>query len=179
MRETLRSLFGHALSQCSVDHAFARHIEYDGGVLRLGEDLYALSDYDRVLAISIGKAAHAMVEALARRVGTLVRGMVAAPTDPPVMLPGFEYFRGGHPLPDAGSLTAADAALRLLRGVTESSLVIFLVSGGGSAILERPIEGLSLEDLALTYDVLVRCGAPIRKIVVGQRGTHYCPQCQR
>jgi hydroxypyruvate reductase len=164
VKDTLRRLFQQALDQCSIEAGFARHLEYDGGVLRVGEDLYPLFACDRAVAISIGKAAHGMVEALAKQVGSLVRGLVVGATDPPSMAPGFEYYCGGHPLPNAGSVKAADAVLRALRGTTTESLIIFLISGGGSALLEKPVEGLSLEDLAATYDVLVRCGAPIAQI---------------
>jgi hydroxypyruvate reductase len=160
-RDMLRGLFERALSQSSIERAFARHLEYEAGVLRIGEDLYSLSDYDRVLAISIGKAAPLMAQALASQAGSLVGGIVAGSTDPSPMAPGFEYFCGGHPLPDAGSVKGAEAILRALRGVTADSLVIFLISGGGSAAVEKPLGGLSLDDLAATYDVLVRCGAPI------------------
>jgi hydroxypyruvate reductase len=160
----LRGVFDQALSRCSIENAWAGQLEYEGGVLRIGNDLYSLPDYDRVLAISLGKAAHAMAQELARQVGSLAGGVVAGSTDPAAMLPGFEYFRGGHPLPDAGSVKAAEAALRALRGATAESLVIFLLSGGGSAVFEKPAPGLSLEDLAATYAALVRCGAPIAQI---------------
>jgi hydroxypyruvate reductase len=163
-REALRRIFQHAMDECSMEKAFARNVRYEDGALRIVDDLYALPDYDRVLAISIGKAAHTMVESLVARVGTRVRGVSAGPTEPATMMPGFEYYRGGHPLPDAGSVRAAEAILRVLRSVTERSLVIFLISGGGSALVEKPVLDFSMDELMATYRVLVHSGAPIAQI---------------
>ncbi len=163
-RDALRRIFQHTLNECSIAKAFARHISYDRGVLRIGEDLYGLPGYDRVLLVSIGKAAYTMAEALAQQAGSTVRGIAAGPGDPAPMLPGIAYFRGGHPLPDVGSLRAAEAILRAVRSLTEQSLVIFLLSGGGSAVVEKPILDISLEDLITTYRVLVHSGAPIAEI---------------
>lgn len=163
-RQFLRQLFARALAECSIHQAFARAVGFEGGVLRIRDDLYDLSACDRVLVVSIGKAAHTMVEALAAQAGGRVQGIVAAPCDPDVMVPGFQYFRGGHPVPNADSLRAADAILAGLKSLTSQSLALFLLSGGGSAVVERPICNLSLEDVIATYRVLVHSGAPIAEI---------------
>jgi glycerate 2-kinase len=165
MRSLAREIFHYALSEASIDHAFDKYIGCEGGVLRLGQDLYNLHDYKRVFAVSIGKAGHTMAEALAARVGRgAVEGIVVCPIDP-VMLPGFEYFRGGHPLPNQTSVQAAQAVLRALRGMDEQSLVIYMISGGASALCEKPIsDDISLADLVQTYRVLVHSGAPITEI---------------
>jgi hydroxypyruvate reductase len=163
-RAALLDIFLHALEECSVEQAFRRHVDYERGVLRFGNDLYSLADYDRVLVVSIGKAAHNMAEALQARTGPVLGGVIAAPTEPAVMLPGFEYFRGGHPVPDGGSVRAAEAVLRALRSVTARSLAIFLISGGGSAVIEKPIRDIPLADLTAAYEALVHSGAPITQI---------------
>jgi hydroxypyruvate reductase len=163
-REGLRRIFRHTLDECSIAKAFDRHVQYDRGVLRIADDLYRLADYDRVVSIGIGKAAHTMAEALAARLGSSLQGVVATVIDPAMKLPGFEYYCGGHPLPDAGSLRAADAILRAVKSVTDRSLVIFLISGGGSAVVEKPIGAISLPDLIATYHALVHSSAPIAQI---------------
>ena len=61
MRVTARHLFEYALSEASIDRAFQRHVDCDKGVLRVGEDLYDLESYSRVVVVSVGKAAHSMV----------------------------------------------------------------------------------------------------------------------
>jgi hydroxypyruvate reductase len=165
MRSAARDIFAHALAECSIIRAFDTHLECERGVLRVREDLYDLSSYYATFVVAFGKAAHAMVEALAAKAGPTIVGIVAAPTQPSSQLPTFRYFLGGHPLPNDESLRAGDAVLRSLDRLGERHLAVFLVSGGGSSILEKPIDDeISLPDLVATYRVLVHCGAPIAQI---------------
>src|SRR5208282_1627140 len=78
---------------------------------------------------------------------------------------GFRYFHGGHPTPTAESISAANAILKSLSALDSTSLVIFMISGGGSSIVEKPVDDdISLPDLAATYQTLVYSGAPIAEI---------------
>ena len=164
VRDSLLDIFRQSLAQSTIAQAFARNLEYTAGALRVCEDLYALDAYDSVSVVSIGKGAHAMVDALAAVVTERMGGIVAGTTEPESQVRGFRYFKGGHPLPNAESLVAGRAILRYLRNQPEDGLVIFLVSGGGSACLEYPVEGIDLPDLEKTYRVLVHSGAPIAEI---------------
>lgn len=165
MRVTARHLFEHALAESSIDRAFERHISCERGVLRVCEDLYDLHAYSRVFVVSIGKAAHTMVRTLEIQAGDNFEGIVAGSVEPNSQTRGFRYFHGGHPTPNEESIHAAEAILRSLSGQNASSLVIFLLSGGGSSITEKPIDDeISLQDLIATYRVLVHSGAPIAEI---------------
>jgi glycerate 2-kinase len=165
MRVIARHLFEHALAEASIDRAFQRHVDCDKGVLRIGEDLYDLDSYNRVLVFSIGKAAHAMVNSLEMQAGSRFQGIVAGSVDPVSQVRGFRYFRGGHPMPNQESIRGAEAMLKSLNAQDASSLAIFLLSGGGSSIAEKPIDDqISLDDLIATYRVLVHSGAPIAEI---------------
>jgi glycerate 2-kinase len=165
MRTIVRQIFLHALREASISKAFDRHVHCDHGVLRVCEDLYDLSSYTRVYVISIGKAGHTMVEALRAQVGESLEGIVATSAEPSTQVHGFRYFRGGHPAPNQESQRGAEAILKALRAQNESSLVIYLLSGGGSSIVETPIDdGISLEDLIATYRVLVHSGGTIAEI---------------
>ena len=165
MREVARQIFLDALPQTSVAAAFGQCVQYEKGVLRVCDDLYNLEAYTRVLAVAIGKAAPAMAEALVQALGSRVAGFIASSVNPSERLAQFVYFHGGHPLPNEESVRAATAIQSVLETLDESSLVIYLLSGGGSAIVERPIFGqISLDDLIATYGVLVNCGAPIAEI---------------
>ncbi len=165
MRQTARSIFSHALAESAIGKAFVRHVDCDRGVLRVSEDLYDLHSYSSVLVVSLGKAGHSMVEALANRVGSSLAGIVASSVHPKEQVRGFRYFGGGHPTPNAESIQAASAILRALEAQTASSLVIFMISGGGSSIVEKPIDDeISLDDLVTTYRALVHSGAPISEI---------------
>src|SRR5208283_2321327 len=165
MRETAREIFRQALDGASIASGFARHVNCERGVLRVRQDLFDLNSYSQVLVISLGKAAHTMVEALSAQVGASIEGIVASSVDPPSQLHGFRYFRGGHPTPNAESIRAANAMLKALEAQPSTALVIFLLSGGGSSIVERPIDDeISLDDLITTYRALVHSGAPIAEI---------------
>lgn len=165
MRGMARSIFAETLRHSSIAKAFERHVHCERGVLRVREDLYDLHSYSRVLGISIGKAGHTMVEALAQQVGSSLEGIVASSVEVTSQVHGFRYFRGGHPTPNAESIQAANAILRAVQAQPTSALVIFMISGGGSSIVEKPIDDeISLEDLTATYRALVHSGAPIAEI---------------
>lgn len=164
MRKTARHIFSEALRHSSITNAFQRHVNCERGVLRVREDLYDLHSYSQVRVVALGKAAHTMVEALTAEVGTL-EGLVATSVQPDSQVRGFRYFHGGHPTPNAESIEAASAMLRTLDALPSTALVIFLISGGGSSIVEKPIDDeVSLDDLIATYRALVHSGAPIAEI---------------
>src|SRR5262249_38228646 len=164
-RGIARHIFDHALKEASISQGFARHVSCERGVLRICEDLYDLDSYSRVLVLAIGKAAHSMLTALHEQTGERFEGIVASPVEPDFQVRGFRYFQGGHPLPNAESIRAAEAMLKSTAALNESSLAIYLISGGGSATVEKPIDDdIMLDDLVETYRVLVHSGAPIGEI---------------
>jgi hydroxypyruvate reductase len=176
MRETAREIFAAALKNASIESAFARNLHCERRVLRIGHDLHDLDSYHRVFVVSIGKAAHTMAAALEAQLGSgsFEAGIVASSVEPAShvhtsQVRGFRYFRGGHPTPTAESIRAASAILKSLTALDSASLAIFMLSGGGSSIVEKPVvtlkdEEISLPDLAATYRALVNSGAPIAEI---------------
>ncbi|MFI5113930.1 MAG: glycerate kinase [Terriglobales bacterium] len=165
MHEVAREIFTSALRNASIASAFARHVHCDRGVLRICDDLYDLDSYSRVLVVSIGKAAHTMAEALVTQVGSRLEGIVASSVEPASQVRGFRYFQGGHPTPTAESIEAAEAIRKSLDSLNAASLAIFMLSGGGSSIVEKPVDDeIALPDLVATYRALVHSGAPIAEI---------------
>jgi len=167
MRDIAREIFTSALKNASIESAFARNVHCERRILRIGEDLHDLDSYQRVFVVSIGKAAHTMAVALEAQVGSgcFEAGIVASFVEPASQVRGFRYFRGGHPTPTAESIQAADAILKSLSALDSTALSIFMISGGGSSIVEKPIDDeISLLDLVATYRTLVYSGAPIAEI---------------
>jgi hydroxypyruvate reductase len=165
MRERMREIFNQALAECSISRAMQRHVESQDGRLQIGNRVYDLKAFSRINVISIGKAGHNLAEALSQITGGRLSGVIACPTPPEAQVPGFQYFIGGHPLPNAESLAAGNAILELLRRSGNDTLIIFLISGGASAIAEKPISAaITLADVIATYKVLVHSGAPISAI---------------
>jgi glycerate 2-kinase len=140
MRDLARQIFLDTLKAIAIPRIFREKIEYSRGVLRIEQDLYDLSSYARVLVISMGKAAHAMLEALIALTGPTLEGIVVCSQAPQAQQPGFRYFQGGHPLPSEESRNAAQAILKYVSSATESTLVIYLISGGASAMVEAPYD---------------------------------------
>src|SRR6202789_3699829 len=166
MRDMARTIFLRALAEACIGSALARHVHCERGVLRICDDLYDLQSYSRVFVVSIGKAGHTMVEALAHQVGeSALEGIVARSGVPSGQVRGFRYFRGGHPTPNAESVHAAQSILKAVDAQTAESLVIFLLSGGGSSLVEKPIDDeITLDNLIATYRVLVHSGGSIGEI---------------
>ena len=150
-----REIFDHALS--SVDPRQA--------VVDISETHLNVSSRP-IYAIAIGKAATSMAVGLEEALGDkLTAGLISSP-DPPLHLKRWRSFTGGHPLPNRASLEAARAAFALLgRANAEEALVVFLISGGGSAMLEWPVNNeISLDDLRGANQALIGCGATISEI---------------
>jgi hydroxypyruvate reductase len=170
MREVAREIFTSALKNASIESAFARNVHCERRILRIGEDLHDLDSYNRVFVVSIGKAAHTMAAALEAQLGSSLEGIVASSVEPASLVHtsqvrGFRYFYGGHPTPTAESIRAAEAILNSLTALDSTGLAIFMLSGGGSSIVEKPVDiEISLPDLAATYRTLVHSGAPIAEI---------------
>src|SRR5436309_5222880 len=166
MRVTARQLFEAAHAEASIDRAFQRHVDCERGVLRVCEDLYQLDSYSRVLVIALGKAATGMVNSLEMQAGKRFEGIIATSVNPGPQLPGFRCFHGGHPTPNDDSVLAAAAMLKSLFALDSSCLVIFLLSGGGSSIAEKPIDDeISLPDIISTYRALVLRAATITDFI--------------
>jgi glycerate 2-kinase len=186
MRDTAREIFASALKDASIESAFSRNVNCERRVLRIGEDLHDLDSYNRVFVVSIGKAGHTMAAALEAQTGSSLEGIVATSAHPggqATQIRGFRYFYGGHPTPNRESIAAANAILKSLDALDSASLAIFMISGGGSSIVEKPVatlssarsvssssslndddDEISLPNLAATYRALVHSGAPIAEI---------------
>jgi hydroxypyruvate reductase len=167
LKEIARRIFQKTLAAIDIPAAMQRKVRREGSLLHCGVATIDLRAFDRVCVVAIGKAAHAMSEGLVAALGrdTALEGVVAAPTAPAHVLPGMRYFVGGHPLPNEESWKAAEQMLALLRTCNEKALVFFLLSGGGSALVELPLDSRqTLEDVRQLYGVLVTCGASIGEI---------------
>lgn len=157
MRDLLRAAFAATLRDLDVRRWMA-------GPVRL--NLRARAAKHPLLVIAVGKAARSMAEVLVELLpDARLRGLVVPPEPDDAPLPPFEVIAGGHPLPTAGSVAAATRALELARSATPDEVVVFLVSGGGSAMFELPADpAVTLEELRTLYRALVGCGADITQI---------------
>ena len=163
-KEIARRIFLQTLASIDIPRVMERKLLREGSWLILPDGAIDLSHIAKVHVVAIGKAAHAMVTGLECILppGTRLSGIVAAPVAPERRVPGMEYFVGGHPVPNAESWKSAEAILRLLESCDERTVVVFLLSGGGSALMELPLyDEMQLEDVQAVHRALVTCGAPI------------------
>ncbi|MFX0145804.1 MAG: glycerate kinase [Candidatus Hodarchaeota archaeon] len=120
----------------------------------------------RIFLVALGKASHAMSLAAAEILGDrLGKGVVTVPHGLRVSMPSkITPIHAGHPLPDKGSLAAGLAVRSMLEDTEPDDLVLVLISGGGSAMLEHPVPGVNLEDLQAINMLLLHSGAPIELV---------------
>jgi hydroxypyruvate reductase len=117
----------------------------------------------RVHGLGIGKAAIPMMDALAARI-QLSGGLAVTKFAPPDTSGFYPVIEGGHPIPDARSLQAGKRVLEFVSSLSEDDTLICLISGGGSALVTSPYEGVSLEDLQSLTELLLASGARIDEI---------------
>jgi glycerate 2-kinase len=173
LHSTATGIFTGALQACNIGSAFDRRLRFEGNTLQRlmpdgsGPATIDLSTYKRIFVIALGKAAGPMLEILLdrmkRRKG--LRGVCCTNQLPLKRNWRFRYFEGGHPLPNEDSFAAARVALALLRKARKDTLVFFLISGGGSAMFDLPIDPhITLEDTVAFHQLLIGSGAPINEI---------------
>jgi len=177
LRIAAREIFDEALIAVDAGHAVRQAISIDRGILRVCDQEIDLGNR-RIFSIAIGKAAAPMAYALEQQLGeSFAAGFMSGPVPQPEVLKlksmhewtlktRWRWCEGGHPLPTESSLIAATEAFRLLeRANKERALIIFLISGGGSAMIESPItDEISLNELRAANKVLINCGASIGEI---------------
>ena len=136
----------------------------------------------RVLLVAAGKAAWQMARAAVEALGPVDAGVVVTKYGHVQgQLPGVACYEAGHPVPDENSFRATQAALDLVAGAKETDTVLFLLSGGGSALFEKPlIPGGELQDIT---QQLLACGAgivemnTIRKRLSAVKGGRFALAC--
>jgi glycerate 2-kinase len=167
-REDALDIFSYALKSSRVEPAMEQRLVCRDGAMEIDGHRYVLGAYGRLVLIAIGKAAHTMTAAFLRQAGDVrerFEGIIAGPENLPAPSQRLRVYQGGHPSPNGGSMEAAEDVLQTLQGLTERDLVVFLISGGGSALVEQFLEpGTSLETIAATHKALVESGAPIAAI---------------
>lgn len=164
-----KEIFREALKQVDAGAAVRNAVRVDGSNLLIrGKPALDLSR--SLYVVAIGKAAYPMAEAIDRIAGKYVKAGVVSGTKPArggtACGSAWLKFFGGHPLPNEESFKAAKACLALLDGAgVEKAPIVFLVSGGGSAMMELPRDPrVTLSDLRELNQVLITSGATIAEI---------------
>jgi len=151
----------------AVDPAAAvkRFLRREGDTLWVADRPYDLGDLDRIYVVGAGKAGAPMAWAVEQILGErIVAGAINVKYGHVLSLDRIEITEAGHPIPDAQGVTGAEVIARLLQQAGARDLVIALISGGGSALMTLPEEGITLDDMQALTDALLRVGANIVEI---------------
>ncbi|MGR8931311.1 MAG: glycerate kinase type-2 family protein [Gammaproteobacteria bacterium] len=143
-----------------IDNRFQVATDSDGHTTRTG-------DWSKIHIVAFGKAAPAMAKTARLFVPPekfAAPGIVVTTYDNVQGIDGFEVFGAGHPLPDINGMRAAQKLADKVRQAEQQDLILALISGGGSALLPFPVEGVSLDDKIATTQLLLGCGANINQI---------------
>ena len=159
----LDGLFDYLLSELDPYQRVLKAISFDGNIISCGGREVTLSRQGKVIVVGGGKASHQMAKAVYEIFGERAHGLVASHKDlgqlPP--LGNIRFQPAGHPNPDQGSVKGAEEIIRLLQEVGPDDVVFSLISGGGSAMIELPVQGLTLEDYIMVNELLNRAGFDI------------------
>lgn len=167
-----RKLFMDTMEAVSLTPRMASRITLDNGHLKVGPHAFPLELFFRVLVVAVGKAAIPMANYMRRTLAPWmdeqhqVTGVVVGrgPWNP---TSGWTYLEGSHPLPDTNSVEAAKLLLECMRSTDEKTLVLFLISGGASSMVETPLNPLiPQKDVIAFYQSLLHAGLPIDEMNV-------------
>jgi glycerate 2-kinase len=154
-----------ALDAVDPSKAVRRQMSLHGDELRIGERTYDLSRYRNVYAMGAGKASAAMAVAVEDILGErLTAGVVNTKYGYTAPTRRVQINQASHPIPDQAGVEGARRMAQLAKKAGPEDLVLCLISGGGSALMTLPVNGISLTDVQQLTDALLRSGATINEI---------------
>lgn len=164
LRKDARGIFDAALRAVDPAAAIRRHVARDGNRLNIGDCSCDLDRFENVYVVGAGKAGSTMAGAMEAILGDrLTGGRVNVKYGHSTPLRRVEVVEAGHPVPDAAGVDGAEKIVELLAPLGEEDLVFCLLSGGGSALLPLPVEGVTLEEKQAVTGLLLQCGATINE----------------
>lgn len=165
LRQDAIAIFEHSVKAVDPANAIKRNLAVEGNRLAIQGKIYDLSDYENIFVIGMGKASAAMAKALEDLLGERIKsGIVNVKYGHAVPLKIVRANEAGHPVPDEAGLAGTNQILQLLSETGEKDLVFCLISGGGSALLPCPADGITLDDKQRLTQDLLDCGATIHEI---------------
>jgi len=165
LRKDAEAIFKAGLEAVNPIQAVKKHVTLQDGKLIVGDKNYNLADYDGVYAIGTGKASAAMAQAVEELLGERLRGgVVNVKYGHTFPLRKIKVNEAGHPVPDDAGFRGTEEIIQLLKQTGGKDLILCLISGGGSALLPYPAEGLTLGDMQQVTKCLLEVGACIHEI---------------
>jgi glycerate-2-kinase len=158
-RENALKMYWEAVEAANPYKCVLEFLSRKSDVLTVDNKRYNLNDIGSIYVVAFGKAATSMAEAVEEVLeDRLTAGIVVSNSQPQNPYRKLGFYLSSHPVPDDRSLTAAKEVVSVLEKAGENDLVIFLISGGGSALLAMPAPGISLDDKRKVTETLLRSG---------------------
>ncbi len=165
MRSNAVKIFQKGLQAVEPGSAIKRFCKRKGENLFIGNRKYNLSRIKNIFVTGAGKATAPMAAAIEDILGkNITHGIINVKYGHTANLNSIRLIEAGHPVPDKNGMKGADEILNLAAGAKKLDLVLCLISGGGSALLVLPAEGITLKDKQDTIKILLSCGATIHEI---------------
>ncbi len=167
LKRDAESIFRAGLDAVDSKTAIAKFLSRKNSLLIVDHSSYDLTDYENVYVIGTGKATAAMAQAAEEILGEkITEGVVNVKYGHTKPLEIVSLYEAGHPVPDEAGLVGTQEIVKLLEKSGEKDLVLCLISGGGSALLPFPVEGITLDEIKQLTKLLLKIGAPIHEINV-------------
>jgi hydroxypyruvate reductase len=165
MRKDAHDIFWAGVRAVEPASAVKQYCRREGNQLIVHDKTYDLTEFERIYLIGAGKAGGPMAQAVEEILGDRVTGgLINVKYGHTAELSRVKLTEAGHPVPDEAGLQGSDAILELGSKVGERDMVFCLISGGGSALLPLPAEGISLKEKQETTKALLACGATIHEV---------------
>jgi len=165
LRDHAREIFAAGVRSADPLAAVKRHVGVIDELMSIDGRNYDLASLDNILVIGCGKAAGRMALALQEILGARIsRGSVIVKYGHGLTLDRIKVVEAGHPIPDQAGIAGAQQIVEIVSRAGAADLILFVISGGGSALLPMPADGLTLEDKQQTTHALLTSGATIQEI---------------
>lgn len=165
MRSDAVKIFHQGLQAVEPGAAIKRFCRREGDILFIGNRRYNLTEINNVFVTGAGKATAPMAKAIEDIVGdNITGGIINVKYGHTANLKYIQLIQAGHPVPDENGIKGGNEILDLAQSAKKNDLVLCLISGGGSALLVLPAEGITLKDKQNTIKILLSCGATIHEI---------------
>lgn len=162
-KQLLFDVYMQTLQEITPQRLITKQCRLENEMLHINGTVYDLSRYKRIVLLGSGKAVIPMAEAVQELLGDkIIETLLVGPYTYTPQSPNTRYIKSSHPLPSPSSIEAAEALMKSLRELESDDLFIYLLSGGNSALVEYPQEGITLEDYKAATSEMLRSGMPIK-----------------
>ena len=165
MRKDAERIYYAGIQAVDPEKAIYTFCQRQGNDLIVNQVRYDLTRFNRIIIVGAGKASAKMAAAIETILGgEKTSGIVVVKYDHTYPIKSVKLIEAGHPIPDEQGMNGASSICQLLKSCEKTDLVIYVLSGGGSALLVLPALNISLKDKQDTVQLILSCGASIKEM---------------